>query len=93
MLLAQVGQVELGGLEARLGGHGVIKERRQPAEPPNGSNGEKHSSMMGQMGSQLHVTVEVRVQGFAQVAAQVTVVLGCPLRPSAGRRRRIVAVR
>lgn len=36
MLFAQVGQVELGGLEARLGGHGVVKERREPEEPPMG---------------------------------------------------------
>lgn len=36
LLFTQVGHVELGGGVARLGSHGVIQERREPAEPPMG---------------------------------------------------------
>lgn len=35
----------------------------------------------------LHVAFEIRIQGFAQEAAEVTVVLRRPLRPSAGREK------
>lgn len=50
------------------------------------------SSPMGKMECKLHVTLKIGIQGFTQEAAEVPVVLCCPLHPSAGKRRRISAM-
>lgn len=51
-----------------------------------------HSGPMGKMECKLHVTLKIGIQGFTQEAAEVPVVLCCPLHPSAGKRRHISAM-